>query len=195
MTDNITMPTAEVFEKYLIKHCSPTLASIKTGNLFTIPYSDVENLNGLVTKWDNILKVKGVSLAILRHREGRALIYVYRRNKLSDDLQKSGVQAFLKYCGYSYTEVDYAVGNLSNRLYENENFPHEIGLFLGYPLCDVVGFILNEGKNCKCTGFWKVYSNQCEAEKVFEKFRRCISVYCRLWRQGRSVQQLTVSLV
>lgn len=195
MTDDIIMPTAEVFEQYLIEHCSPTLASIKTGNLFTISYSDVENLNVLVAKWDNILKVKGVSIAILRHRKSKALIYVYRRNKLENDLKKGDVQAFLKLCGYSCTDVDYAICNLSNRLYEDEDFPHEIGLFLGYPLCDVVGFISNGGKNCKCTGFWKVYFNQSEAERIFEKFRRCISVYCRLWRQGRSIQQLTVSLV
>lgn len=187
-----SLPTAEVFERYLIEHCSPTLASIKTGNLFTISYSDVENLNSQIAEWNAALNGKGISIVTLRRGSGRALIYVFRRSKLADDFRKSGVKGFLEKCGYRHTNVDYAVENLRSKLSENESFPHEIGLFLGYPLDDVIGFIVNEGKNCECTGFWKVYCNRCEAERTFDKFRKCNSVYCRLWQQGRSIQQLTV---
>ena len=35
---------------------------------------------------------------------------------------------------------------LIGRLQENEGFPHEIGLFLGYPPEDVLGFIENKGE-------------------------------------------------
>lgn len=38
-------------------------------------------------------------------------------------------------------------------------FPHELGLFLGYPLLDVEGFINNDGKNYLMNGYWKVYQN------------------------------------
>ena len=86
-----------------------------------------------------------------------------------------------------------AMMRTKRRLFENRSFPHEIGLFLGYPLDDVIGFIRNEGRNCKYTGFWKVYCNEEEAARIFEKFRKCRDVYMRLWQQGKSVLQLTVA--
>lgn len=43
-----------------------------------------------------------------------------------------------------------------------KNFPHEIGIFLGYPLDDVIGFI--EHKPYYLVGDWKVYQNVNEAK-------------------------------
>ena len=60
---------------------------------------------------------------------------------------------------------------LKSRLMHTDEFPHEIGIFLGYPLDDVKGFIDNAGQNSKCTGCWKVYCNECEAIKTFAKFK------------------------
>ena len=53
-------------------------------------------------------------------------------------------------------------------------FPHEIGVFLGYPLEDVKGFIENKGKNFLYSGYWKVYSDVERAKS-----------YCRHWEQVR----------
>ena len=47
-------------------------------------------------------------------------------------------------------------------LLRNQEFPHEMGLLLGYPVEDVEGFILNEGENCLYIGYWKVYENLSE---------------------------------
>ena len=73
----------------------------------------------------------------------------------------------LTYYGYDSTEPEKAIEKLKMRLNETTEFPHEIGLFLGYPVGDVVGFIKNKGKNFKCCGCWKVYCDQCEAERRF----------------------------
>lgn len=48
-----------------------------------------------------------------------------------------------------------------------ESCPHEIGLFLGYPLDDVKSFIKNKGKNCICCRYWKVYHHPEQAQKTF----------------------------
>ena len=82
---------------------------------------------------------------------------------------------------------------IKERFSHGGDFPHEIGIFLGYPLGDVIGFIQNLGKNCKCTGCWKVYCDECSAKKTFDKFKKCTEVYTRLWSQGRTVLQLTVA--
>ena len=100
---------------------------------------------------------KGVSVCILKIRKQTALIYVFRKNFLERDMKRPGVAELLKKCGYESTDADYALRHLRGRLENNEDFPHEIGLFLGYPLGDVIGFVENEGRNSLCCGCWKVY--------------------------------------
>lgn len=182
-----------MLEEYLIECCSPTLASIKTANMFNFPFSSEDELCRQIACWNEIIGPKGVSLTILRKRENTALIYVYRRTRLEAALKEKDVRRFLGERGYGRKDVEGALNKLRFRLEKGEEFPHEIGVFLGYPLEDVIGFIRNEGKNCKCSGFWKVYGNECEAAKTFEIFERCSSAYARLWSRGKSVWQLTVA--
>lgn len=137
---------------------------------------------------------KGIELILLRKRDNRALIYVCRRKKLCEDLSKDGVAEFLREFGYCSTDADYSINRLKTRISESFDFPHEIGVFLGYPLDDVKGFIENAGANSKCTGCWKVYCNECEAVKIFEKYKKCREVYSRLWHSGaRNILELTVA--
>lgn len=88
--------------------------------------------------------------------------------------------------GYECSDADGAIERLRERLALQRGFPHEIGMFLGYPVEDVKGFIKHNGRNSKCVGCWKVYCNQCEAERAFARFNKCREVYMRLWRQGKS---------
>ena len=182
-----------MLERYLIEHCSPTLASLKTANLFRLTFMSEKDLSYQLAQWNRLLGGKGVSLLILRRQNQTALVYVCRKACLQADLQMPGVGKFLARYGYTQVEVEYAIRRLKSRLTNSVSFPHEIGIFLGYPLGDVIGFIQNAGKNCKCTGCWKVYCNECEAVRLFTKFEKCRNVYTRLWNQGKSVWQLTVA--
>ena len=182
-----------MLEKHLIEHCSPTLASIKTANLFTCAYGDEAELEREVTDWNRQMRGKGIFLQVLRKKEGRALVYVCRFSRLEEDMQKPGTAEFLKQCGYEKAEPAAALDRLRRKLQSEDGFPHEIGLLLGYPLGDVVGFIVNAGRNYALTGYWKVYTNAGETARMFERYNRCRDVYERLWKQGRSVSQLTVA--
>ncbi|MDO4733331.1 MAG: DUF3793 family protein, partial [Bacillota bacterium] len=95
--------------------------------------------------------------------------------------------------GYKQLSPGKALAMLRSRFLESREFPHEIGLFLGYPLGDVCGFIENGGKNCKCSGCWKVYSNEQEVQLLFEKYRKCRETYRKSFRSGKNIRQLTVS--
>lgn len=182
------------FDKCLIEHCSPTLASLKTANLFLYRYEDESDLQLTVERWKELLVQKGVELIILKKGNGLALIYVYRRKMLEQDLKKNGVGEFLNDFGYQSTDTDYAIKKLKDRLETYTVFPHEIGIFLNYPLGDVKGFIEQGGKNSICNGCWKVYCNECETIKLFEKFKKCREVYSRLYSSGtRNITQLTVN--
>lgn len=182
-----------MFERYLVCHCAPTLASLKTANLFNISFSSREELREQLDCWNECLGKKGVSLTVLLEKERSALVYVFRRNRLQKELNCPRTASFLAGYGYQSTDADYSVRRLKDRLRESGDFPHEIGVFLGYPLGDVIGFIENKGRNCKCEDCWKVYCNECEARKTFDRFRKCRNVYVRLWQEGRSVQNLTVA--
>lgn len=182
-----------MLERCLIEHCSPTLACIKTANLINISYSDEASYQQELDGLNEQLGAKGVSIITLRKRQGRALIYICRKKRLAEDLKKQGVEEFLRDCGYEDISVEGALETLKRRLAEDESFPHEIGIFLSYPLGDVLGFIENAGKNSKCIGCWMVYCNVCQAQKIFASYKRCKEVYMKLWNEGKSVMQLTVA--
>ncbi len=182
-----------MIEQYLVKNCSPTLASLKTANLINVPFQKYDELLSSVREWNTRLNPKGVDLIVLKVCENTALIYVCRKASLQRDLSSKGVADFLKQYGYTSTDVNSCIARLAQRLSLSADFPHEIGVFLGYPLEDVVGFINNHGQNSKCCGCWKVYCNECEAMKTFARFKKCTRIYCKLWSQGRSVLKLTVA--
>ncbi len=180
-------------DKYLVEYCSPTLASLKTANMFSCRYESERALENAINTWNELFTDKGVELIVLKKENGLALIYVCRRKMLEADLNKKGVTEFLKAYGYRSTDTEYAIRKLKSRLKAQKDFPHEIGIFLSYPLSDVKGFIEQGSKNCLCTGCWKVYCNECEAIKTFNKFKKCREVYSRLYTSGsRDILQLTV---
>lgn len=181
----------------LVEHCSPTLAGIKTANLFNYSYGSHSRaeLAFILALWNKRLNYKGVSLKILKISNGNALLYVYREKKLKEDFSKKGVAEFLSSCGYDSSNIPLCIERLIKRICESESFPHEIGLFLGYPLGDVTGFIENKGKNSLYTGFWKVYCNKNEAIRTFEKYKKCRKIYQKLYNNGKPLMQLTAATV
>lgn len=182
-----------MIEKYLIEYCSPTLARLKTANLFSISYTDREELSSQISICNQQLNEKGIYVTILRMGGEKALIYVYRKSRLEKELQGRETSEFLASYGYEEFTAAYAIARLRERFSKREDFPHEIGVFLGYPLGDVKGFIQHQGRHYKCAGCWKVYQDEGEARKLFGKFRKCRAVYQELFQKGRSVWQLTVA--
>lgn len=182
-----------MLEEYLVAHSAPTLASIKTANLFNYKILPNEDVEAQVEAWNNRLAPKGVTIAILRKREKRALLYVYREALLRQDLARPGVAELMAHYGYTRGSIGETIERLKVRVNQGQDFPHEIGLFLSYPLEDVIGFIENNGKCCKCCGCWKVYHDEDGAKRLFRRFRLCRDYYMTMFCQGKSVEQLTVA--
>ena len=181
-----------MLECALINHCSPTLAHLKAGSLFTVRMDSDAMLLEEMDRLNAQLHPKGLLLTVLRSRPGWALLYLYRDQALSARLSQPDIQAFLLTCGYSGFTPDAALNYLRTRLQAQDGFPHEIGIFLDYPLADVIGFIENAGQNCLCTGCWKAYTNQCEAQRTFALYKKCRDVYGRCYARGFPLSKLTV---
>ncbi|MCH5297005.1 MAG: DUF3793 family protein [Ruminococcus sp.] len=180
-------------EDLIIKHCSPTLAGIKTGNLFSTNYNTKQELKDFIARLNRIFSNKGVQVIPLKFGNGRVLIYVFRPSLLASDLSDEYACKLLKNQGYHSLDMNSCIAKLKQRVSTCTEFPHEIGLFLGYPPEDVYGFILHKGSGCKCAGLWKVYGDEEQAVKKFNKFRKCSDIYYSKWLQGTTLQKLTVT--
>lgn len=181
-------------ERYFIEHCAPTLASIKCANLFSYSFSNQQEFEETMSDWNSQFRPKGIQLQVLRKRENKALIYMFRPRKLELLMQDSDVIDFLRQYGYTEFSPQAVVDRLGHRLQATDDFPHEVGVLLGYPLDDVKSFIANEGRNYRLMGLWKVYHNENEAVKTFAKFKKCRDVYTSLYDGGRTVMQMTVAV-
>lgn len=180
-------------EDTIVRNCAPTLAGIKTGSLFTCPVDSREALLNAVRKLNRRLVPKGLRIIPLRFSEQKALIYLYRPNKLRRDLAQETAEHLLRRHGYNTGSCEQCVVHLVKKLRQQEEFPHEIGLFLGYPPEDVRGFMENNACGCKCVGCWKVYGDEAAAKKKFAQYKKCTRVYCEQHARGKDIERLTVA--
>ncbi len=180
-------------DQLLIRLCSPTLAGLKTGNLFTVDCDDRNNFNREVSEFNSRLSSKGIRMIPVRFFRGHVLIYLYRPAYLKRDFANEEVCRILKEKGYSYNNSELCVAQLAKHLEQDPVFPHEIGLFLGYPVEDVLGFMKSPEEGVKYTGFWKVYGDEDAALKTFDKYKKCTEVYKKAHSKGRTLEQLTVA--
>ncbi len=183
-------------ERALVDACAPTLAGMKVGNLFAYDFSSAREASFHVGRLKYVLCQKNIGIRIVHWNGKRALIYVYRRDELEAVLQDDEVRAFMEDMGYDFSKD--CVGCLASRLSRRGiscDFPHEIGVFLGYPLEDVLGYIENKGRNSKLTGYWKVYGDTGKAVSMFSHFKRCTEEYKSMYAKGKSIGQLAVGSV
>lgn len=88
-------------EELIIRHCSPTLAGLKTGNIFNCMYTSADELRKELRHLSRIFVKKGLRIVPLRIGESSALIYVYRPSKLREDLSRTSALALLMQHGYT----------------------------------------------------------------------------------------------
>lgn len=182
-----------MLEQLVVTYCAPTLAAVSIGNLFTCRCEQLQDLRDQIDRCSRCVNSKGVFLRLLRVEHGTALIYVFRPRKLWEHLCEPEVKEFLAAEGYHPSGLCDMIDQMAARVQENQEFPHEIGVFLGYPLEDVKGFIQNKGNNYLCAGYWKVYHDELSARRLFEQFRLCTRLYGQRFLQGMSLCQLTVT--
>lgn len=177
---------------YVIQHAAPTLAGIKTGNLFPCFFSSPQAMVRDLRAINQVLVPRGLRLLPLRRDNTRVLLYLFRPAALSRDLSRgeappgsSGRRAIRTWPNTP------ASGSSSGGYRLGEPFLMRSASFLGYPPEDVAGFMTHQGKHCKCVGCWKVYGDEAAARRQFAAYKSCTANYCRrrasgpLWRGSR----------
>ena len=184
----------KTFETLLVEQCAPTLAGLKPASLFSYHGSWAE-VTAAATHWNGELGAFGIRVLPM-HRQcvDGCLLYVYREKWLDRILKQRENRRILRVNGYNLDgETDAILHQLAERLREQEGFPHEIGVFLGYPARDVLGFIRHRGRNFKVCGYWKVYGDADAARRCFAQYRECTQQMKHRYESGTPVVRLTVA--
>lgn len=178
------------FDETII-HCSaPALCGIKPANLFSMKSDCFSSGKARLGEWQKDLVKSKRYFVPLKKENGRFLLFVFDRNLLESVVSDKENALYLASKGYSF-EKGFAgvLSELLHRLAFYADFPHEVGLFLGYPLCDVIGFENNKSA-FKYSGFWKVYGDLGEAERKMRMYKSCSEVCMKMLDSGLSVPMI-----
>lgn len=135
-----------------------------------------------------LVRSLGFSVWILRHDCQKTSVIIYNRNLMQKYLKRQDVQDILKENGYGGMSGIGCIRKFAKRyqayMEKKGTFPHEMGIFLGYPPEDVRGYIENEGNNSLCTGYWKVYEDARGKKDLFDKINKAQTALVSLIMQG-----------
>ena len=168
---------------YLNFYCAPCLLGKKPASLFSMP---IEIYNKSQRKIE-ALKKQGLCVHFLYKLNGKAHLLVFSEAKSKELLGIDEIKEAYSFFGYEkgFSFEDLKVGLFtkfsqfsSKKLWQRQDvFPHEIGLFLGYPSEDVLQYYLKQGKDYLFSGYWKVYTNPEKAIETFRLYDEC-RAYC-----------------
>lgn len=179
--------------RMIVEYGAPTLCGLKPGSLFA-PRMDGARLEREMEALAPGLLERGVRMIRIDAPRG-TLLMLARPAVLEEVLAGREEAAFLQALGYDTSDARQAGEQLAQRMEEDRPFPHEVGVFLGYPLEDVVGFIEHDGRDCAAQGAWKVYGDVERAERTFERFARCTQACRQLFDGGVPLHALAAKSV
>lgn len=161
------MEERECIEKFLIFNASLVISEAKPSATITLK----KGIDSIYEKWckygEKFLKSIDINYISLRECENALIILVYDKKQLSNYIFKQENKHFLNKIGYSdENDLDIYLEKLKRR-YNEFNCPHELGVFLGYPLEDVKDFMNCSTKKCLACGYWRVYNDYSTAKEVF----------------------------
>ncbi len=171
----------------LALQCAPVLMGFKISNLLIVEKEKCSQVMQEFTGTE-------LSSELLMSSDTKAAFLIYRKEGLCSYLEKPKVWALMKSFGYDRMVLEEILEEFSVRytgyVQENEDFPHEMGLLLGYPAEDVAGFIQNEGENFLYSGYWKVYANLSEALDNFSRYKQAKETAVKMVLEGKNISYI-----
>lgn len=167
----------ECVAAYLALEAAEVIAGVKPANLIAIPNrtrSCGSNMYRYWKRWGaEVAGLARLEAHSLVDRENSLLVLMYRPDAMDELLAMPAVRAMLRRAGYQdHLDVSSLLETLAERMKDGV-FPHEIGIFLGYPLKDVAGFMGLANIPYACQGPWKIYGNPLASLQLAETYRSC----------------------
>lgn len=188
MLENQNTPSD--FFRWLIIELAPTILGEKPATLLT--FTDSRRFSRL-TFWrkfgSSFLREATIHWTIVRERGHSLTVLFYHPESLECCLKQDENRRFLEAFGY----------NADCSLYENieclkaryqGGCPHEIGVLLGIPLKDVLGF-MGMGQDClSCRGMWCIYGDPIPSLVIMEKIEAGKTYAAKLLHNGVSPRNI-----
>ncbi|MCR5698637.1 MAG: DUF3793 family protein [Treponemataceae bacterium] len=180
------------YDELIVRHCSATLAGIKPSNLVTLTCESCEEADRKISVFNQLLNSEGIYFRRIKFlRNSRVLVFVYNKSNLENHIFQDEEYSFIDGLGYPVAfGLNAVIDELQQRFLEIDSVPHEIGVFLGYPISDVRGFIENNGCNFKCACRWKVYGDEQYSLELCQKYCECEKRCLAKFKNGFSLRQL-----
>lgn len=170
----------------LALQCAPLLTGIKLSNLLTAAGDQAEEMERLFRDTD-------ITVHTLCRTEHRMTLLLFREKELLAYLNRKEVKETMELFGYQTLRLTDIFEKLCARyqkyMSDHQSFPHELGLLLGYPVEDVLGFVENEGRNYLYSGYWKVYGNVAKARNTFERYNAAREDAIRMISAGMEITE------
>lgn len=179
-------------EDYVREHIclnAPVIAGLKPAAIFTVSLEEKKMLEGLLSHCEDF-RIETL------HSGKKESILLYRKTVFFRHLENKSLQKFLSslHLGYKEDKTESYLLLFKERFrqYKDEGagFPHEVGIFLGYPPEDIRVYMKNPYQKAKLTGYWKVYSNEEAALKLFHSYDCCIRKFLQFLEEGFSLQNI-----
>ena len=171
----------------LALQCSPVIAGVKMSNLIVVK-------KAMIPQVKKIFAGTGLEIFVFCGFNENSYALIYREEELIDWLNQDDVRKLLEDFGYFDLDIKNILSTVSKRYRQycrkEIDFPHELGLLLGFPTEDVVGFIENDGRDFLLCGYWKVYSDIERANRLFKTFDRAKEDAIRLIFGKRDILEL-----
>lgn len=177
-------------EIQLALQCAPLITGLKASNLLIVSAENEKRVRKIIGK-------SGISYYKMLQTEKKVTFLLFRRKQLEEFLCRKEIRRFFQQEGYTVFRFGQILRTFQMRyvtyMKERGDFPHEMGLLLGYPLEDVRGFMENEGKYFLYAGYWKVYENMAEKLKLFRKFEVAKETLISLVYNGVHIEEIVTS--
>ena len=179
-----------MLERIIAYHCGPALAGIKPANIVSCRKSRIPDVHKEIERLNVELNKKDIYLDVICECDKRVLVMAYRKDVLEKHLQNPEIKEFLADFGYPRfgTVAEYL--DLLRIMINKGGFPHEIGVFLGYPLHDIYGFINHRDEGCLLIGEWRVYKDAENAKKLFLRYKACKNAVLKRVTSGHTLAQI-----
>ncbi|MCB2296579.1 DUF3793 family protein [Clostridium tagluense] len=173
----------------IIRNAAPTIRKHKTSSLINFSNSN-RNLNNIWEKYKNEVKDKlDVDYFELKKDTTNTFVLFYNKEKINLSIRDKKNMEFLKRFGYKENmDIKQCLLLLGERF--QYMCPHEIGVFLGYPIEDVTSFVDYPNTKCKMVGYWKVYHDIESAEVIFSKYDEIKHSIIQLMMRGMKPTEL-----
>ena len=176
-------------EVRLALQCAPVIMGIKIANLLCVSKED----EALVEK---ILNGTRIDFYCIGQQDKKTVYLLFLSPEFEIYMNEVMEQQMLSPYGYSESSVAEVLEKLRVRymwyMKKQNKFPHELGIFLGYPIEDVEGFIKNKGENYLYAGYWKVYQDAEDKKLLFDAYESAKEGLLLLVSHGYSMRSIIV---